>query len=136
MADLFEMGTVRASERGADLEILGPGNVGKTDVVFEVLGFDAEVVVQAAREFDRVEAKRPAEDREKDTDTVRIRRDIALATAAVTGWSNVQMKGKDAEFTPELWAEMAADPNYRFLVRQVVAFGGNLGSFFPKASTD
>ncbi len=133
--DFYDLGTVRACEKPTEMELYGPGEVGKTDIVFEVLGFDAEVVVAAGRAFDRAEARRTDADREGDTESTFDRRMIALCKAAVVGWRNMLFKGEPLEFTAEAWAKLADDPNYRFAVRQVYSKGSSLNNFFPKAST-
>lgn len=136
MADLNDLGVVAASERGADLTLKHPATGVDLDIVMTVLGFDAEVVVQAARAFDRAEAKRDASDRDTDDDGPTARRNRALAKAAVTGWKNVERDGKPVEFSAAEAAKVLDDANFVWIVHQVAAFGGKRGNFFPKASAD
>lgn len=136
MADLDTLGVVSASERGAELTLKHPATGEDTDIVVNVLGFDAEVVVQAGREFDRAESKRTKEEREADDESPLLRRNIVLAKAAVTGWRNVQRGKKDVPFSKEASAEILEAPDFVWMVHQVCAFGTKRGNFFPKASHD
>ncbi|QDP60558.1 MAG: hypothetical protein Unbinned338contig1000_51 [Prokaryotic dsDNA virus sp.] len=132
MADLTQYGVVAAAERGSDLTLREPGHGEELDIVWTMLGFDAEVVVQAAREFDRAEAEIPPKERKPEPMK---RREIALCISATTGWSNLDMGGKSLPFSPARCSEILNDPNYVWIVSQVYDHGAKRRNFFTKAAT-
>ncbi|HBT01655.1 MAG TPA: hypothetical protein DEB47_17765 [Citreicella sp.] len=136
MADLNTLGVVTAAERGAEMILKHPATGADLDITFDVLGFDAEAVVQAGREFDRAEAKRTPEDRARDGESAMSRRNVALAVAAVTGWRNVQRGDADVPFSKEAASEILSNPNFVWMIGQIVAFGGKRQNFFPASSGD
>jgi hypothetical protein len=102
------------------------------DIIWRVVGFDAEVVVQAGRDFDRAEAETPPKERKTEP---MLRRQIALAIAGTTGWSNLSMGKTDMPFSPARCAEILNDPNYVWIVQQVYDHGAKRRHFFPRAAT-
>lgn len=132
MVELNELGVVSAAERGATLTLKHPATGEELDLTMQVLGFDAEPVVQAARAFDREEAKVGGE---RKPDPIG-RRQVALATVAVVGWDGLSMSGKVVKFSPEKAAEIMADPNFVWIVSQVCDFGARRRNFFPVKSGD
>ena len=134
MVDLESLGVVDAAERGAEMTLKHPATGKELDGKITVMGFDAEPVVQAARAFDRAEAKRTEEDREADTAGPMQRRNAALAKAAITGCRELSIGKK--EIDADGLKAIIDQPNYVWIVSQVCTFGGARRNFFPTSSDD
>lgn len=125
--DLSKLDVRAAAETARDMPLRHPGTGAPTGAVFEVLGYDADVVVNAGRAFDRASMT------EKDMDPaerMRARR-VALAQAALVGWREFQWEGEVRAFDRAFAADILSRPGFSWMVDQIHEFGGSRANLFP-----
>lgn len=113
---------------GADMALLHPGTGEETGVTFRVIGYDAEAVEAATREFRKGmmnAKKRPAQE-----DVLSgLRR--TRAKAALVGVEG----GSGSTTTVDEFHALMDQPGFVWIVEQVEGFAGNRASFFKSAET-
>ena len=98
--DFCDLDTVKACDEGVEYDLLHPVTGEPTGAILKLRGSDATGYK------DELERQRDAMVRKKSlaaamTRSERESREIALLRTCVVGWKNLQLGGKDLEFSPE-----------------------------------
>jgi hypothetical protein len=129
MLDISKLGTVSASDNGADMDLLNPFNLEKTGAMFHLLGFDSPSVVQAGREYNRGLMRSPLRKEAEEADH---NRKIVLALASLRGWSNFCFGSeKPIEYSPQKAKEILENPDFFWISEQIYYFASTRANFTP-----
>lgn len=135
MMDFSSLDLAAAAGEAREMPVRHPGTGETTGAVLHVLGFDAPGVVAAGREFDRRMASLPRNERPDLVGSMQ-KRQLALAKAAVVGWSGFVWDGAEKQFDEAFAHDLLSKPGFSWLVEQVNVFGGDRANLFqtpPKA---
>lgn len=125
--DLSKLDVRAAAEIARDMPLLHPGTGEPTGATLSVLGYDADAVLSASRQFDR-EAMAKGDDLGARAEARR----IVLAQAALVGWSGFEWEGSEVAFDKAFADDLLSRPGFSWIVQQIHSFGGSRANLFPE----
>ncbi len=129
--DLQGLNIRTATSVAKDMPLLNPFNGGKTGAVFQIVGYDSDIVLDAVKKWERDKMK--SEDKQEVASLLKEKR-IVQAVAATTGATGFKF-GADNVFSPNLFKNVIETDGFEWIIDQVEDFGGNRGNFTPETLT-
>ncbi len=123
--------SLKRQQDGISVNIKHPATGEETGMIIVVASYESEKTKEQARRIADVISKKQEQNpgyvpnfREVESNT------LAIAVAAIVGWTGIQLDGKDLEFTPSNVSLILK--KYSFIADQIDKTAGDRALFFGK----